>query len=704
VEGHARADGRGGRGRWLGWSILIGYWAFAAAGFALGPLQDSRAFSVSGELTYRIAYGAYATVGALIVLRQPGNRVGWVLCAIGLASGPASFAQAYSWYALTQQPASLSGGLAAGWLGSWLFYPAFQLLIFLLLLFPDGRLPSHRWRPVVWIAAADITLSSVWAAFAPRPFEGPPWPENPWGIQQAAAAFDVLGTTTTLTLAALLVLSAFSLIGRYRRSQGQARQQLKWFTYGIVLLVLAWLVPKVLFWQGPHDSGQYQPSRDILVEVLLMAAAVMPAVAIGIAILKHRLYDIDRLISRSLVYAGLTAAVVVVYVATVGLLGAAFQRQGLGVSLLATGVVAVGFQPLRERLQRGVDRLLYGQRDDPYAVLARLGQRLEATLAPEAVLPSIVETLAQALKLPYAAVELRHGDQFEVVASTGRPVGAPMRLPLTYQGELLGYLLCAPRPLDTEFSPADQRLLADVARHAGVAGHAVRLTAQLQRSRQRLVTAREEERRRLRRDLHDGLGPALAGVMLQLSTTKALLDQNPQAARELLDRLRGEVQEAIVDIRRLVYQLRPPALDELGLVGALREQATHFSLSPQYQVPGRPARSLVLTVGVDAPAVMPPLPAAVEVAAYRIATEALTNAARHAQARGCTVRLTLDGALQLEVSDDGRGLPVGYRAGVGLASMRERAAELGGTCTVEPASGGGTRVHAHLPMPVPEET
>jgi signal transduction histidine kinase len=328
---------------------------------------------------------------------------------------------------------------------------------------------------------------------------------------------------------------------------------------------------------------------------------------------------------------------------------------------------------------------------------------MEATLAAEAILPSVVDTVASALKLPYVAVELHYGDRVEVAASTGRPIGQLTRLPLNYQGELVGELVVASRSPGERLTPADQRLLADIARHAGVAAHGVRLTAELQRSRQRLVTAREEERRRLRRDLHDGLGPTLAGVVLQLGAAKTLVDQDRLEACGLLDKLRSEMQQAIIDIRRLVYRLRPPALDELGLAGALRAYASNFQY-PESSELIEPSSSNHLTVTVDGPPQLPLLPAAVEVAAYRIATEALANASRHANASRCTIQLAIhdgleDDELEVEVADDGRGLPTHYRPGVGLISMRERAAELGGSCTVHVASGGGTRVSARLPIP-----
>jgi signal transduction histidine kinase len=350
---------------------------------------------------------------------------------------------------------------------------------------------------------------------------------------------------------------------------------------------------------------------------------------------------------------------------------------------------------------------MYGERDEPYAVLSRLGQRLEATLAPESVLPTIVETVAHALKLPYVAIRVHSeqssviSDQSSVISDQSSVVSASWKksdqlptdncslitIPLVYQTETIGQLILAPRAPGESFSPADRRLLEDIAHQAGVAVHAVRLTADLQRSREQLVTAREEERRRIRRDLHDGLGPALASLTLKLDAARNLLTREPSAADALLAELKAQTQSALADIRRLVYDLRPPALDELGLVSAVREHVQQYE-----NVNG-------LGVAVEGPAHLPLLPAAVEVAAYRIAVEALTNVARHARARSCVIRFALDDALRVEIRDDGIGFTPQARVGVGLTSMRERAAELGGTCVVERAPEGGTRVVARLPVP-----
>jgi signal transduction histidine kinase len=434
---------------------------------------------------------------------------------------------------------------------------------------------------------------------------------------------------------------------------------------------------------------------------------LMIPLSLAMAILRSRLWDIDILINRALVYGALTVCVIGIYVLVVGYLGALFRTGGnLPISLMATGVVAVLFQPLRDRLQRGVNRLIYGERDDPYAVVARLGRRLEGTLAPDAVLPTLVETVVQALKLPYAAVLLKQGEQFVTAAEyPGKETSAQggeeklATLSLVYQGETVGKLLLAPRAPGESFSPADQRLLAVLTQQAGVAAHTVQLTTDLQHSRERLISAREEERRRLRRDLHDGVGPTLASMSQRIDAAAYMVRDDPDEAIVLLRDLKGQVRATLADLRRLVYALRPPTLDELGLLAAVREHAAQYA-----GIAGGAPGETTLHITIEAPGPLPALPAAVELAAYRIALEALTNVVRHAGASACFIDFAVTALggrkmLTVDIRDNGIGLPDERRAGVGLTSMRERAAELGGTCLIEPAPGGGTRVSAHLPLP-----
>ncbi len=468
---------------------------------------------------------------------------------------------------------------------------------------------------------------------------------------------------------------------RYRRvSNAGQRQQTKWVVFGLTVTIVGFLGLLLL----TATLLPAQKNNGVLVQSIIVSAYylffLLIPLSIGFAILRYRLWDIDIIINRTLVYGGLTVSITSLYVLVVVSLGTLLRAQGnLLLPLLATGLIAVLFQPLRERLQRAINRLMYGERDAPYTVISRLGQRLEATLAPEAVLPTIVETVAQALKLPYAAISLQQEGEFAIVASYGPAQNGLLHLPLSYQSEQVGELLLAPRAPGETFTPADRGLLNDLARQAGIAAHAVRLTIDLQRltgelqqSRTQLVTAREEERRRLRRDLHDGLGSMLASLNWRAGAIRTLLARDPAEALTLVTEQQSTIRSAIADIRRLVYELRPPSLDELGLVEAIREQTAHYGTQQGIRVEQGGTNGL--DIEVLAPDSLPVLPAAVEVATYRIVQEALVNVTRHAHARRCIICLSLeDGLLQVEITDDGVGLPEPLRAGVGWLSMHERA-------------------------------
>ncbi len=405
------------------------------------------------------------------------------------------------------------------------------------------------------------------------------------------------------------------------------------------------------------------------------------------AVLRHGLYEVDLVINRSLVWLLLSGLVVAAFAGLVTLLGGLVaDASSTYVSLFATVVVALLALPLRDRVQAAVNRLMYGAPQDPYSVLAGLAQRLAATPAPDGVLPAAVDEVAVALERPYAAIELAGEDGPVLAAEHGARPARVDAYELTHQGEHVGRLLLAARRDDGR---GDARLVADVVRHLAAAALAVRRADDLRHSRERIVAAREEERRRLRRDLHDGLGPALAGIDMQLGAARTLLAARPAAAREALAGVARDASATVADVRRLVNGLRPPALDDLGLAFAIREQAERLS---------RPVDGPPLDVEVTVEGDLRDLPAAVEVAAFRIAQEALVNVARHADATRCSVRLSRNGALELVVEDDGGGVATAARAGVGLVSMRERAAELGGTLQVAPRPARGTVVRALLPV------
>jgi len=560
------------------------------------------------------------------------------------------------------------------------FFGQISLTLFLLL-FPSGWLVP-RWTGLI------IPLVIVQAVSMGVPITSPLSANNWPGWLNALLAFTIYGAIIG------------SQVYRYRQvSTSVQRQQTKWVAFAIITVATGFLVFGLLFTALFPALSQPDTPYMLITLVYPLLLLLLP-VSVGIGILRYQLWDIDIIINRTLVYGLLTAFVVGIYVLVVGYLGAVFHSNGnLLISLIATGLVAVAFQPLRDLLQRGVNRLLYGLRDEPYVVLTGLGQRLKTTLDPDAVLSTIVETVREALKLSYAAIEVKEGAALALAASAGTPpVKEALRLPLVHQGELVGTLLIAPRGRDDELTPADLHLLNDLTHQIGVAVHTVRLTGDLraltgdlQRSREHLVTAREEERRRLRRDLHDGLGPMLSAIMLKVGLVRTLYQRDTAATETLLIQLESEIELVIGDIRRLVYNLRPPALDELGLIGAVREYTARLGSEAQ-------ANNPALKVTVDAPASLPALPAAVEVAAYRIVQEAVTNVIRHAHAQTCQVRLLADNTLQLEVHDDGIGIEEARPAGVGLASMRERAQELGGTFTIRKAQPCGTQITACLPL------
>jgi signal transduction histidine kinase len=467
----------------------------------------------------------------------------------------------------------------------------------------------------------------------------------------------------------------------YRRSPSATRRQVRWAFIGgafatIVGLVLLF-VPQVV-------TGRPFVSWS----VVGLLALPMP-VGLAFAIVRHRLFDIEVVVNRTLVYGGVTLVIVAIYALTVLVLGAVVpQSGGFAASLVATGLAAIAALPVRDALQRGVNRLMYGDRDEPYRALARLATRLESTIEPLAIPSAVVDSVAEALRLPFVALEIGPADAVVMTVNRGTPVDDPRVIPLVYGAETVGRLLLAPRAPGESFSTSDLRLLDDLARSAGAAVHSVRLTLDIGRARERLVAAREEERRRIRRDLHDGLGPTLAGIGMRAELAAHLAAHDPAAAEQTLNQLTTEVKNALAEIRRLVDGLRPPSLDERGLVGAIQAQAERLGPQPAF------------SIAASGP--LPDLPAAVEVAAYRIAVEAMTNAARHADAHECRVAVGVSGdgppTLSVEITDDGTGLPAAIRPGIGLASMRERAVEVGGSIDFRAREGGGTTVTAHLPL------
>jgi two-component system NarL family sensor kinase len=410
-----------------------------------------------------------------------------------------------------------------------------------------------------------------------------------------------------------------------------------------------------------------------------------------------RKLDADALLSLLLIGLVITGYVALVYVLVIALFTPLpFSASAIDAAppwwqnVIAFALIALTFLPVYRWTRRGVRDLVYGQHENPYPVLAQISQRFESTPSPQTILPAVTETIALTLKLPFVEIEAQLLDANSTGAARlttygSLPKGAAIQhLPLIYYDTAIGELRVAERRAGEPLSPSDLSVLGDLARQVGISLYAAQLTDDLQRARERLVIAREAERRRIRNDLHDGLAPTLSSMLLQLGAARNLIRRDPDKAEALLNELGEDLRGATAAIRQLVYDLRPPLLDELGLVGAIKS----FKFpDPKF------------CFEVHEPDPLPELPAAVEVAAYRIASEALHNVVKHAQASECLVEVEVsDDQLTLSVADNGMGMMEAYTAGVGLASMRERAAELGGALTVRTCEGGGACVIAQLPL------
>ncbi|MBM7786461.1 sensor histidine kinase [Tenggerimyces flavus] len=648
---------------WLLAAVLVLELAAVTTGVWVAG-SDAQAVVESYTLT-NTAFGlTFGSCGFVIAYFRPKNPIGWLFLAGAIGHLTSAWMAPWGAY-----------GVEAGWpevalkLLATIFALAWPMGIGLafplaLLLFPDGKPPSPRWRWVVYAFVLAGLLFVTWLG------------TEPGELVPGATSYLVLPFYDSLTWLwsvatvvglpqALLVI--VSLIVRYRRGDEMVRRQLLWFLLAVIL-AFAMNAQRFVSGDGPI--------------LLLLGFGLIPA-AVAIAIVRHQLFDIRLVVSRTVTYLLLTAAVVAGYIGLVAMLDNAVRQQiGLGSSILATIVIAVVFNPVRVRLQGVVDRLFYGDRGDPVRAISRVGQRLLETDGADQTLT--LDAVREALRLPYA--ELAADGQ--AIASSGVKTDRVHAVPLRLGDETLGELVVGLRTGEDRLSAADAHVLELMAVPLTMAVRSAALAAEVQDSRERIVAGREEERRRLRRDLHDGLGPTLTGVAYKLDAARNMLTTEPERTEQLLRELRATTTGAIDDIRRVVYGLRPPSLDELGLAGALRQQAGRLSSRSD----GSP-----LAVLVKAPAEMPELPAAVEVAAYRIAVEALTNVARHSSATEAVVELTVaDGALHVEVADDHRS-QAPWRPGVGLSAMVERATEVGGTCTAGPSPSGG-RVLASLPI------
>ena len=628
-----------------------------------------------GSLTIGAGLGLF---GAVLADRLPDNPIGWLMIVGGLAQGAVGLGREWAVYATVVRDGALPGAAFGALLGSALSSVALATLPLVLLVFPDGQLSSPRWRRFVGLIVVATVLGSVMSPLEAGVFtEEMPTLTNPIGVDSPVIV--PLATLAQLLLMVGIIVAVVSFIRRLRRSTGILRRQMRWIGFAGALL-------------GIESAIELVPVRmpmawlDWLGPVLL----VFFLFSITVSVLRWHLWDIDVLISRSLVYGTLTVLLGGAFVGIVAVSGR-FRDHPVdyGSSLAAAAVVAIAFAPLRDHLQQRIDRRVYGDRSDPYRAVTRLGDRLGIAGSTDSVLDDVVDAVATSLRLQRVAIVAADGTP---MASIGTPGHDGHHIPLLFRTTRVGTLLVTHR----SGGPLGQRertVLTDLAPLVAAVVQAVAVSEALQSSRLALVTTREEERRRIRRDLHDGLGPALAAVRMKLDAASMLVDVDPARSKMVLDQLADDIRATIVDIRHLVYDLRPPALDELGLTFALSELARSFS--------GPTTDGRYLTVELVAGDGLDGLPAAYEVAVYRIISESLTNVVRHAAAARCRVVVDLhDGAeVRVCVDDDGVG-PGSERErhpGIGTGSMVERAGELGGHCRLERSPFGGTRVCAVLP-------
>jgi signal transduction histidine kinase len=716
------------RRRWPAWAARC-LWGLVVAVvlFHLIPGQGYRTATSEGGLsqlfvtaTVMVFLLAFATVGALVASRVPGNPIGWLLLGSALAYTLAAAATGSSgsgsgspaWYLVVADLASqplYNAGLALGFLT--------------LLLFPTGSLPSRRWRWAGWLVGAGWLLFTIGQTFGPARLPDFPAP-NPAAV--AGSAGKVLGALQAGEVLAIAggVLACISLIVRFRRSEAVVRKQIEWLAYAAAVVVAGIALSTLLQLRPPTET-----LNNYMNGIVSLALASIP-VAMGVAILTRRLYDIDVIVNKTVVYLSLAAFITAVYIALVVGIGQAAGQQGkagFGLSVLATAVVAVAFQPVRERVQRLANRLVYGKRATPYEALSAFADQLGATVPADELLPHLARVLAEATGAARTQVWLCAGDRLRLEAAypagntddaerngvvialppQGLPdvPGASNAFEVSHAGERLGALTLAKRPGEA-LTPVERRLAAQLAAQAGLVLHNAGLTSQLHErmselsaSRKRIVEAADSERRRLERNIHDGAQQQLVALSVMARLAETTVDGDKAAARAMLVQAQADATDALENLRDLARGIYPPLLAEQGLVAALEAQA----------------RKAPVQVTVEANG-LGRYPQEAEAAVYFCALEALQNVAKYARASRATIRLAgpggpdspaaETGALEFSVTDDGAGFdPGASRYGTGLQGMADRLAALGGGLQVRSEPGHGTTVTGWLPArplePVP---
>ena len=621
--------------------------------------------------------------GILLSSRQPRNPIGWLFLAAGSALGVSGFGTSYGLHALVADPGSLPAGRAAAWISNWTGMIPLGVLCFLFILFPTGHLRSARWRPAAWFVGGAFTLVTAMILV----FSTMAW-NHPYRQTSGDSSGFSWWVLLPLLILSTLVVSLAAVVVRFRGSSGEERLQLKWFATGAAFVVAA-LIPTFL-------------STAPVFLALQSLAFVVLFTAVAVAVLKYRLYDIDVVISKTVVYATLAAFFTAVYVAVVVGLGTAIgSTHDPFLTVAAAAVIAVAFNPVREGAKRLADRLVYGARATPYEVLSEFSEHMAGTYALDDILPRMARVLAEGTG-GRAEIWLRVGDRLRAASmwpsesasdgpSADRLVvdddlpafpGTSRATPVLHRGTLLG-AIAVTKPPNDPLRPDEGKLIDDVASQAGLVLFNVRLIEELRASRQRLVKAQDEERRRLERNIHDGAQQQLVALAVKANLAQTLAKRDPDKVEMMLGQLKDEATDALENLRDLARGIYPPLLADKGLAAALESQARNSSVPVSLASDG-----------------LERYPQEVEAAVYFCCLEALQNISKYADASAATIRLADgSGTLAFEVTDDGRGFDAGSTGyGTGLQGMADRLEALGGSLEVRSTPGRGTTVAGRVPQ------
>jgi signal transduction histidine kinase len=688
-----RTARRFARGWWLLTMVLLVF-AVVLASLSHGEVKTDW----FGVVTILIGMTAFATVGALIASRLPRNPIGWLFSLIAFGFILWGFRGSYVVYALIASPGSLPWVTFVAWLGSWIPLLAITSIPFVFLLFPDGRPPSRRWRPVAWIALGGTGLVILGNILVPGKLggfedEARVHIANPTGIQALHGVANGLLTVGPLAVIVAGVASLLALVLRFRRARGEERLQLRWLAY-VAAATAAVLLIGIAAGLAGVDLG------NVLFPAFFMLVLIGTPVASGIAILKYRLLDLDIVIKKTVVFGAVIALITAVYLGVVVLVGPGVGGgRGDVASLVATFIVVLAFQPVSRWARRLADRLVYGGRATPYEVLSGLSDRLGASYSTEDVLPRLVQIVAAGTGATQAGVWLRVGPDLRCAANwPAGPDGAAGDVRLAgddlppfpgmdhafavrHQGELLGALTVAV-PASDPLTPSQEKLLNDLAAQAGLVLRNVRLVEDLRASRQRIVAAQDERAKALERNLHDGAQQQLVALAVKARLMESVIRKDPEKAIALARKVGEEAGDALENLRDLAHGIYPPLLADKGLAAALEAQARKSAFP-----------IAVMADGVGR------FPQEIESAVYFSCLEALQNVAKYAEATGAVVRVaSTGGELTFEVADDGVGFDASsIRFGTGLQGMADRLDALGGAIEIRSAPGEGTTVSGRVP-------